>query len=153
MAFSSLGIDTGLFQFLLKEPVYKTILDVSSGAISGLTAALPKTKTIDLRRLVHLAGPNLSDDQAVGQVLSLHYSRLADKLLRVWRDWLERRDSYCSLNQGHSRTLEHFPATHISPQVCAWTNNLGDGTTHWSLSFPSHHCKKEVEIYSVGFCI
>lgn len=43
----------------------------------------PKKQTIDLQRLVHLAGPAFSDDQSVGRVLRLHYSRLADKRLQL----------------------------------------------------------------------
>lgn len=77
----------------IKEPqVHGAKPDVSSGAMPRLTAALLRTQTVDMQRLVHSAGPALSNHQAVGRVLGLQFDRLAEKLFQLWREKLSQRE-------------------------------------------------------------
>lgn len=77
----------------------------------GLMATLPETKNTNLQCLVHLAGPALSDHQAVGCVLSLCCTDWQINFSSC--NWLtsgEKGLLFCSLNQQQSRTQRTFPS-------------------------------------------
>ena len=110
---------TSLF-WLLKEPlVYGARLDVCSGATPGLMAALCRTKTLVLKQPVDPVGPALTDSQAVGRLLGIHSTRVAQKVLEFWRQRLSGWERSLLIAYSHGTEPDHsdtFPEVHISPQ-------------------------------------
>lgn len=87
---------------------------MSPGAPPELTAALLRAKVVDLQRLVHLA---VNDHLAVGPVLGLPSSRLAVRLLQLWRNQLfsGERGLLMQLDLGTEPIQENFPVVIINP--------------------------------------
>ena len=109
---------TSLF-WLLKEPlVHGARLDVCSGATPGLMAALCRTKTLVLKQLVDAVGPALSDAQAVSHLLGFRSTRVAQRVLELWRQRLSGRERSLLMAYSHGTEpdcSDPFPEVYISP--------------------------------------
>ncbi len=81
--------------------------------------ALCSTKTVTLKHLVDVAGPALTDVQAVGVLLGMRSARLVQRSLELWRQKLPVKEKSFLLQYGEGGIqpdpADAVPDLHLSP--------------------------------------
>uniref|UniRef100_A0A3Q2ZXK0 Reverse transcriptase domain-containing protein n=1 Tax=Kryptolebias marmoratus TaxID=37003 RepID=A0A3Q2ZXK0_KRYMA len=106
--------------WLLEEPVVSGArMAVEGSSVPGVGDALTRTGTVTLRRLVQVAGPDLSDVQRVGEMLGVRSARLVrryldgvkERLGAAERELLQRHaNGECSPDPG-----DPYPGVSVEP--------------------------------------
>lgn len=119
--------------WLLDDPlIHDTQLDVTSRTSPALTRALISTRTVTLRQLVQLSGPDLTHSDHVATRLGVKSVRMIAQLLQRWRSALNLRSACSSgttvLGWSALRTGEPNTVLSLVPSLSEVSGPLlGDG--------------------------
>lgn len=112
--------DNESLHWLLEEPlICGARLDVSDHSLPGLSRTLYRSKVVNLRQLIHIAGPVLSDAAALASTLKVTSVRLTEKALNLWKARLLSNERTLIIKYSRGETIpnlsDEFPDFSLSP--------------------------------------